>query len=72
MEVNGEELCNFYSSYKLILSEQNDKLLLDKHEQAKIRREKFMQERIKSARRPRTARFQASSEVDRLNDEFNV
>ncbi|XP_078325183.1 uncharacterized protein LOC144622732 [Crassostrea virginica] len=42
--------------------EEKDKLLVDKHEQAKIRREKFILQRIKSARRPRTARSRASTD----------
>nr|XP_034339067.1 uncharacterized protein LOC117693083 [Crassostrea gigas] len=36
--------------------EERDKLLVDKHEQAKIRREKVIQQKKLSAQRPRTAR----------------
>lgn len=37
-------------------SEERDKLLVDKHRKAKIRRERIIQEKKLSTQRPRTAR----------------
>lgn len=39
-----------------LFTEERDKLLVDKHEQAKIRRDKVIQQKKLSAQRPRTAR----------------